>query len=339
MKALVTGANGFLGSNLTQKLVQEGYEVSVLVRNPKDFEFLNSQNHLNRNSGNSEPSKVKVFKGDVTQKDSLYAAVKEQEVIFHLAGVVGYSKQQKEILNKVNVIGTENIFNVASELGVRRILVSSSVVAVGASFKPEVLNEDSPFTLERYQLSYHESKRKMESVVKRFVNENKIEGVIVNPSTVYGAGDAAKSTRNTQVNVARGKSLFYPPGGVSVAGVEDVVDGIVKAMVRGRSGERYILAGENITLREVFNLIAIEAGVKKPLIPLPSFLFHLLAFVDDSLAKVGLHGPLASERALVAMMYHWYDSSKAIKELDYRIRPAQESIAKSVRWMKDHQLI
>lgn len=334
MKVLVTGANGFLGSNLTKKLISEGHEVSILVRNPNELKSL-----FGVEMQEKPKVKFKVYKGDVTRIDSLLESFKGQEVIYHLAGVVAYSKQQKEMMDQVNVLGTENVFKVATSYNVKRILVSSSVVSIGASFKPEILNEESHFSLGDYHLSYHESKRKMESVVKRFVDEGQVEAVIVNPSTVYGAGDAVKSTRNTQINVARGKALFYPPGGVSVAAVEDVIDGMIKAMEKGRSGERYILAGENLTLKEVFSLIAESAGVRKPTIPLPPFLFQFLSSLDDALTKIGLHGPLSSERAIVAMMYHWYDSSKAIRELDYKIHSSREAIANSVRWMKEHKLI
>lgn len=326
MKVLVTGANGFIGTNLTNKLVSEGYEVSVLLRNPKATNDFNSQS-------------IKVFKGDITLPSTLTEAMSGQTYVFHLAGLVAYSKTEKEKLNNINVVGTENILKQASLSGVKRVLVSSSVVAVGASFKPEILNEESQYNLDSYHLSYHESKRAMESIIRDYVRAGKIDCVIVNPSTVYGAGDAAKSTRSTQVNVAKGKSLFYPPGGVSVTSVEDVVDGMINAIKKGRSGERYILAGENVLLKDVFRMIAEEAGVKTPAIPLPSFLFKGLALLDDSLSLVGLHGPLPSERAIVATMYHWYDSSKAKRELGYMIRPAREAIAQSVQWMKSHGVL
>jgi dihydroflavonol-4-reductase len=110
-------------------------------------------------------------------------------------------------------------------------------------------------------------------------------------------------------------------------------------MQRGRSGERYILAGENLSLREVFNCIADEAGVTRPWLPVPAWALRGLAALDEGLTPLGLRGPLPSERALVALMYHWYDSTKARTELGYSTRPAREAIASSVRWMSEQGLL
>lgn len=326
MKVLVTGANGFLGSWLVQRLVQEGHEVSVLIR-----EMRNEEDFLKKG--------ITVFRGDVTQPDSLSSAFKNQQYVYHLAGLVAYSKEMRESLFRINADGTENILKQASMFNVQRVLLASSVVAVGASFKPKVLNEESDYTLDSYHLSYHESKRKAEQIVKTYVQQGLVDGVIVNPSTIYGAGDASKSSRSTQLQVARGRLRFYPPGGVSVVAIEDVVDGMVKAMEKGRSGERYILAGENLTLQEVFEIIAREANVSPPRISLPAFIFRALAGWDDTLHVIGKRGPLPSERALTAMMFHWYDSSKAKKDLGFSSRPAIQAIASSVQWMKDHKLL
>lgn len=326
MKVLVTGANGFLGSWLVNRLVQDGHEVSVLIRKKP-------------HPDSSLPRGVKVFLGDITQPPTLSSAIKEQEQIYHLAGLVAYSKEARDALFRINAQGTENILKQASIYKVQRIIVASSVVAVGASFQAETLNEDSLYALDSYHMSYHESKREMERIFKKYIQEGKVDGVIVNPSTIYGAGDASKPSRSTQIKVAQGRLHFYPPGGVSVVAVEDVVDGMIKAMEKGRSGERYILAGENLTLKDVFKMIASCAGVEPPRLPLPSFIFKGLACVDESLHRLGRSGPLPSERALAAMMYHWYDSSKAIKELGFVHRPAIEAIASSVEWMKANHVL
>lgn len=326
MKVLVTGSNGFLGSWLMNRLVQDGHEVSILIRKKPHHD-------------SALPHGVKVFLGDITQPATLSPALKDQQLVYHLAGLVAYSKEEREALFRINVQGTENILKHAIANKVQRVLVSSSVVAVGASFQAEILNEDSLYTLAPYHLSYHESKREMERIFQNYIREGRIDGLIVNPSTIYGAGDASKSSRSTQLKVAQGRLHFYPPGGVSVVAVEDVVDGMIKAMEKGRSGERYILAGENLPLKEVFRMIAQVAGVSAPTIPLPPFVFKGLACLDEKLHQVGRRGPLPAERALVAMMYHWYDSSKAKKELGFSNKPAMEAIASSVQWMKTNNLL
>jgi dihydroflavonol-4-reductase len=326
MKILVTGANGFLGSWLIKKLKDDGQEVSVLLRNQEEFSHFLKQGY-------------RVFRGDVTNPDSLVEAMRGQQQAYHLAGLVAYNKSQRASMFRVNVEGTENVFQVASQHQVEKVLLVSSVVAVGATLKAEILNENSPYELAHLNLGYHESKREAEKIVRRYVQEKKINGVIVNPSTVYGAGDAAKDTRSTQLKVARGDMLFYPPGGVSVVAVEDVIDGMLRAMQFGRSGERYILAGENLTLKAVFDSISEFAGAKEVAIPLPGWSLDILAGIDRSLAKIGLKGPLPSERAMVARMFHWYDSSKARQELGFSTRPAKQAIENSVHWMLQQGLL
>ncbi len=326
MRVLVTGANGFLGSWLTQKLLSQAHQVSVLLRKSNDVDHFKSLG-------------VRVFQGDITDKSSLAPAIKGQEQVFHLAGLIGYSKKQYSLMHKINVEGTSHVLDLCAQFQVNRVLLVSSVVAIGASEKPEVLNEDSIYNLEKYNFGYHQSKRKAEVLLQNYVREKKGDGVIVNPSTVYGAGDAAKSSRSTQFKVARNELFFYPPGGVSVTAVEDVVDGMILAMEKGRSGEKYILAGENLYLKEVFDLISECAGVEKVKFPLPPWFFTTLANADCLLNQVGLKGPIPSERALVARMFHWYDSTKARVELGYSTRPAGVAIENSVRWMKDNGLL
>ncbi len=326
MKVLLTGANGFLGSWLLERLLEEGHEVSVILRNTKDFDLYSKRG-------------VHPFHGDVTNFESLHAATQGQQQIYHLAGLIAYKRSQYDDMIRVNVDGTENILNAAAAANVQRVLLASSVVAVGATETPQILNEASPYNLDSLHLGYHESKRAAEKLICRFVSEGKVDGVIVNPSTVYGAGDASKGSRSTQVQVARGELFYYPPGGVSVVAVEDVVDGMVRALQKGRSGERYILAGENLTLKNVFDLIASEAGVKSPWLPLPARILKTLAFADDRLSEFNLSGPISSERAIVAGLFHWYDSGKARQELGFSTRPAQQAIANSVRWMAHKGLL
>ena len=219
MKILVTGANGFLGHWLIKRLLSEGNEISVLLRNPNDFNFFKQKG-------------IQVFHGDVTNEDSLVDAIKGQTQIYHLAGLVAYDRKQFQIMNLINATGTENIFKIAALNNVQRVLTVSSVVSIGATFKPEILDEEFTYNLSRFKFGYHESKRNAETIVCKYVKENKVDGVIVNPSTIYGPGDASKASRSTQLKVAQGKIFFYPSGGVSVAYVEDDVDGMIKALQR-----------------------------------------------------------------------------------------------------------
>lgn len=326
-KVLVTGANGFLGSWVTRALVSEGHDVYALVRPKSDLSELEGVN-------------CKYLHGDVTDVHSLLNTFQGMDSVFHLAGVIAYKKSQRGMMDKVNVQGTANVVSVCREHNVRRLVYLSSVVAIGGGFSTdEVLNENSTYNLHDLDLGYFETKHEAEKIVKKACDKHEIDAVILNPSTIYGAGDAKKGSRKMQLKVAQGKLKFYTSGGVNVVAVEDVVDGILKAWKNGKNGERYILSGENILIKDLFAMIAEEAGVKPPSFELPDGLLHALGSVGDLMEKAGMKGPVSRENAYTATMYHWFDSNKAQKELDFKPRPAREAIHNSVQWMKDHQLL
>lgn len=328
MKVLVTGANGFLGSWLVKRLLKEGYEVSALVRKRSDLSELSDIN--------SQYSGLSVVYGDVTDKNSLLNHFVKKDIIFHLAGVVGYKKHLRPLMNLVNVQGTQNVVDACQLLAVPKLLHLSSVVSIGSSFKPEVMNEQSSYKISHLDLGYFETKRQAENIVLEAAAAGKIQATCVNPSTIYGFGDAKKGSRKNQIKVARGELKFYTAGGVNVVAVEDVVEGILLASQKGRNAERYILASENMTIKSLFEKIAAAAGVPAPAYQLPTWLLHALGFAGDQLSKVGFHKGLSQENAYTATMFHWFDSSKAQKELGFQPHSSDLAIENSVKWMKDH---
>ncbi|MFP5518315.1 MAG: SDR family oxidoreductase [Bdellovibrionia bacterium] len=327
MKVLVTGANGFLGSWLCRALAQDGHDVFVLVRKGSDLSELDG-------------IKCQYIYGDVTDTQSVLRATNGMETVFHLAGVIAYKKSERQLMERVNVQGTANIVDACLENGVPKLVYLSSVVAVGASFTPkQVLNENSTYNIAHLDLGYFQTKHEAELLVLKAHRERGLDVVILNPSTIYGGGDAKKGSRKTQVKVAQGKFPFYLSGGVNVVAVEDVIAGIISAWKKGRSGERYILAGENITIRELFSMIAKAAGQKEPQYLIPTWLIHLLGIVGDFLSLLGLKGGISRENAYTATMYHWFDNSKAKTELNFDPKPAQYAINNSVQWMKENGII
>ena len=326
-KVCVTGANGFLGSWLVRRLVSEGHHVRVLSRKSSDMSEL-------------EGLSYESFVGDILNPASLKTAFTGQDSVFHLAGLIAYKTSERPQMEAVNVEGTRNVIRAVQESNVRRLLHTSSVVAVGAGFKPqEVLNENSFYNIEHLNLGYFETKRKAEQLVIEACRDGIIDAVVVNPSTVYGPGDAKKGSRKVQVNVARGKMPFYPSGGVSIVDVEACVDGIVRAWTKGRTGERYILSGENLLIQQVFQIIAATAGVQAPSFGLPKLAIHLLGGAGDLIQKLGGKFPLSSETAWTSTLYHWFDSSKAQRELGFEPGDSKKAIEKRVLWMKEHGVL
>lgn len=326
-KVLVTGANGFLGSWLVRGLEAQGHQVTVLVRKNSDLSEL------------AGTTAHKVY-GDILDLPSLQSHFKDQDAIFHLAGLIAYKKSDREKMELVNVQGTANVIKACLDNKVPRLVHLSSVVAVGAGFSEnEILDENSVYNIRELNLGYFETKRKAEELVRAAVHSQNLNAVMLNPSTIYGAGDAKKGSRKTQIKVAQGRFKFYTSGGVNVVAVEDVVDGIIKAWQKGRSGERYILAGENIKIRDLFAMIAECAGVEAPRTLLPAGVLHVLGWLGDLMGRWGLPSPLSRENAWTATLFHWFNNEKARKELGFNPRPAREAVQKSVLWMKENGLL
>jgi len=326
-KVLVTGANGFLGSWVVRRLAEEGHQVYSLVRKSSDLTELTG-------------AQTEYVYGDVTDLHSLLSAFQNMDSVFHLAGLIAYKKADRAAMERVNVGGTQNVVEACRATGIRRLVHLSSVVAVGASFDSEhVLNEESPYNLAHLDLGYFETKRKAELIVKEACQKNRLDAVILNPSTIYGPGDARKGSRKTQLKVAQGKFKFYTAGGVNVVAVQDAVDGILSAWKKGRTGERYILAGENLSIKQLFEIIAQQAGQKPPQTLLPTPVLHGLGIIGDFMGSLGLKSPISRENAWTSTMFHWFDSSKAQRELDFKPRPAEIAISQSVQWIKDNGLL
>lgn len=322
-KIIVTGANGFLGSWVTRALVAEGHSTYALVRQNSDLSELMGVD-------------CQLLYGDVTDIESLRKNFKGMDSVFHLAGVVAYKKADRALMEQVNVQGTINVVQTCESEQVRRLVHLSSVVAVGAAFDNKtVLNESSTFNLSHLNLGYFETKKKAEEIVLGASQSKKIDAVALNPSTIYGAGDAKKGSRKTQLKVARGEFPFYTSGGVNVVAVEDVVAGILAGWKKGRTSERYILCGENLYIKDLFSLIAKQAGVPAPKYMLPKIALHTMGTIGDLVTSFGLGSSISRENAWTSTLYHWFDSSKARAELDFKPSSAEAAISKSVGWMRE----
>ena len=325
-KVLVTGATGFLGQYLVKSLIEQENDVTILVRKSSD---------LSPFAG----SEVKVVYGDITDRLLLLQATQGIHSLYHLAGIIAYKRKQRESMNRVNVQGTGNVLDACITNKVSKVLYVSSVATIGASLRPEPLDEDSPFLLSKHNLGYFETKRKAEEMALRAYKENQLPVYLINPATIYGAGDASKGTRKTQVKVARGEFKLYPPGGVNVVYVKDVVKAIQACLEKGQPGRRYIIGGENMTIKELFGQIAQAAGQTAPPIPIPRFFLSSLGLFGDGLTWLGKETSLSTETAVMASYYHWFKNDRAQKELGFQPTPASQAISESVSWMKTQGLL
>ena len=335
-KVLVTGATGFLGSWLVKQLHFENYEIKILTRPNSNLDAL-VENKLKPGVD------FKICGGDILDIKSIKDALIDCNGIFHLAGFVAYRPKDREKLHQINVVGTNNVIKAVQECSNSnpiRMLHTSSVVTMGASYtQNEIRNEDSKFNLAHLNLGYFETKREAESLIKEQCSRNQLNATIINPSTIYGFGDSRKGSRKNQIKVAKGRLKFYTPGGVNVIAVEDCVNGMISAYKKGRIGERYVLCGENLLIKDLFKVIASEANQSPPNILLPKFVLTGLGLVSDIANACGFNLGMSSETAITSSLFHWFECKKAMNELDFKFGPANQAIKKSVDWLKQHGVV
>jgi len=330
----VTGGTGFLGSHLLEHLIDiEDCRIKSLYRSEKTLNELFKDSDKIKNS-----EKIEWIKGDLFSDDW---SLNDVDIVYHLAGFVGYKEEDRLMMNKVNVEGTKIMLDkaVASNKKLKFIHLSS-VVAVGAGLNSEmILSEESEYNVKKYNLGYFETKKEAESLVFEYEKKHDLFALCLNPSTIYGPRDMKKGSRKGQLSMARGRLRFYPEGGVSIVHVNDVCDALIKAPEIGRSGERYILSGDNISIYSLLKEIGDLSNQKPPKYKLSKRLLLSLGFLGSALAKIFIKTGLSFEKMKVVTMYHWFDSKKAQNELEFKPTPFRECLKDSLNWAKKEGML
>jgi nucleoside-diphosphate-sugar epimerase len=323
MNIFITGASGYIGNVLTKKLINSGNIVHALVRNPGEAKNLNHPN-------------IKLFKGDVTDIDSISNAMSTCEQVFHLAAITRLWARPSEIFFKTNVEGTRNILQVAIEKNVSGLVYTSSTAVFGNSFNYP-LSENDPRTI-GFSSDYDLSKCIAEKLVFDSVAKG-LNAVIVNPSRVYGPGKPSYSNAISRLLTAMAKGKLIPlPKCPDVVGnyayIDDVANGHILAMKYGKAGERYILGGENISYRQMLQvvkeLIPVRNVVQVSKILLKSAgAFQILKFYLTK--KQPAFTPSAINRYYSNAAFSCH---KAIEELNYKITPFKKGMAETIQQLK-----
>ena len=313
---LVTGATGFLGAALTRRLAQEGVPVRVFRRRGSRLDVL----------GDAAQEVEHAF-GDITDPLTLREAMQDVAYVYHVAGNIGFgSSRVRNRMMSVNVDGTAAVVNAALAGGVRRLVHVSSVAALGRATRPDgVLDEQAEWLRSRSSSTYGYSKYLAEMEVRRGVAEG-LDAVMVNPSLIFGLGRKGENTRRMVDEIRRKRMRLFPIGGTSVVDVLDVVDGMVRAMQRGETGERFVLAAHNLSWEEIFRCLAEAFGAPPPAIRLRPTVALLAACCSEAAAFVTRTEPLlpiAHAHFMSAM--HRYDNARAREKLGWRPRPFEET--------------
>ena len=318
MKVFVTGGNGFIGSAVVKRLVDSGHSVRCLLRPTSKTERIDSL-------------PIERVTGDVRDAASVSAGTDGCDGTIHLAGVSSWNDINSPALTEVVEGGTKNVLAAAAKRPGHRVVFVSSATAVNGSEEPQVFNEESKFTINDPQLKYANAKLRAEALCREAYAKG-LSVVIVNPAEVYGPFDSGFVTAGNLVNFAKANPVLVCKGGTSVAHVEDVAAGIVAALERGRPGERYILGGENLTIRELADLCLQLVGRRARIVSIPKSVIRALARIATK-----LHLPLPFNPGVVpyATRYWFVDSSKAQRDLGVTFRDARETLQPTIAWLKE----
>ncbi|MCF8382451.1 MAG: SDR family oxidoreductase [Chlorobium sp.] len=327
-KILVTGGTGFIGSRLVHKLASTADDIHVLVRKSSDLISLDGV--LDR---------ITLVYGDVTNRNSLDSALMGVEQVYHSAGLTYMGDKRNPLLHAVNVEGTRNILDASIEAGVQRVVHVSSITAVGMCSGKTPLDENSPWNFDRINLEYARTKQKAEQLVAEAVKKG-LDCVIVNPAFVFGAGDINFNAGRLIKDVYNRRIPFFPVGGICVIDVEIVAETIMAAMEKGRTGERYIIGGDNVSYRELVATISAVTGAPKIHLPLPFWMARILkSYLDMHKGRNGISKLFNLSMYRVASENLYYDSAKAIRELGMRREPHANSIRSAFEWYRDRNML
>lgn len=311
---------------MVRALLNRGRAVRVLVR-PES------------NRRNIVGLDVEVVTGDLTKRASLVRAMRGCVALYHVAADYRLWVPRPEEMYEANEAGTRRIMEAALEAGIEQIVYTSSVATLGLRADGRPADEDTPSSLKDMIGHYKRSKFLAEQEVKKLIREEGLRAVIVNPSTPVGPRDVKPTpTGRLIVNALAGKMPAYVDTGLNIVHVDDVAEGHVLAMERGRIGQRYILGGENLTLSEILERLATIGGRKPPRIRLPHGLVMPLAHVSEAWARLtGAKNPMLTKDGVkMARKHMFFTSRKAMEELDYRPRPAIEALRDAARWFREN---
>lgn len=320
-KVFVTGGTGLLGTNVIIKLLQDGYSVTALVR--QKSKYLGEENE-----------NLKLIEGSLNTNLSTY--LKEVSCVIHIAAETSQDLIRYEEYKKVNYDITVKLFLQAESCGVKRFLFVSSANTIGYGSEEKPGNEKEgqkyPFT----DSFYAQSKLNAENYLLK--NHTPTEIVILNPTFMIGAYDIKPSSGKLIFWAWKKKLIFYPKGGKNFVHVEDAANGIINAIENGRTGEKYLLANENLSYREFFNKVNRITHQNPIMIGIPDNFLSFLGLIGDSLRKLKIKTNLSTSNMKALQVSNYYSHQKSIVELGIQYQPIDKAIEDAVQYfMKNNK--
>lgn len=314
-KVCVTGATGLLGTNVILKLLQNGYSVTALVR--KKSSWLGKEN-----------KNLKLVEADLSSDISVHLT--DIDCIIHIAAETRQNLIRYDEYRKVNYEAVVNLFTHAEFMGVKKFLFVSTANTLGfgntAFWGSEKAPQIYPFT----HSFYAQSKQAAEDYLLK--NCKNTEVIIVNPTFMIGAYDSKPSSGKIIFWAWKKKLIFYPKGGKNFVHVEDAANGIVNAVEKGKNGEKYLLANENLSYRDFFKKVNRITEQNPIMIPIPNKLLSFLGLMGDGLRKLKIKTDLSSANMKALQIFNYYSNQKSIEELGVQYRSIDKAIEEAVQY-------
>ena len=326
MKTLITGATGFVGAAVSRELLKKGHKVKALVRQSSVLDNLKNLD-------------VEIVHGDLKDKDSLKRCLKDCKYLFHVAADYRLWVPKPKEIYENNVTGTENLMEEALSLGIEKIVYTSSVAVLGKPIEGDVADEKTPVNVDQMIGHYKKSKYLAEEKVKELYKTKKLPVVIVNPAAPVGPRDIKPTPTGKMIlDAAMKKIPAYLDTGLNIVHVDDVAKGHLQAFNKGILGERYILGGENMTFKEILEMISVLCGHNPPKIQLPKKPLYPIGYIFEIFARLfNLKNPMLTvDMIRMAEKKMFFSSEKAKKELNYKYKSAKNALKDAIQWFIDN---
>lgn len=325
----ITGASGLLGANLAAELLAGGHQVVATRRGTTNALHLADLN-------------VEWREADLADAAALQRAFDGVEAVFHCAAAVSVRKEITPEMQATNIDGTRHVIAAVRGAKVKRLIHTSSIVAIGLSKDGAPCDETAPWNYDDYGLTnaYAITKHRAERAVLDAVADGVLEAVVVNPTYMFGPRDVRPSSGKLLLDIARRKLPGWTPGRNDFSDVRDVARGMVAAWQRGKSGERYILGGQDLTYREMMEMAARAAGVKPPRLGLPYPVARAVGLWGDLVEKRGGDPLVNTTQVRYAFSPRLrYSSAKAERELGYRKSSLEQAMRDALAWFREHKML
>lgn len=323
MKAFVTGGTGFVGANLIRLLLQQGYEVKALARPNARLDNLNGL-------------EIELISGDLNDPD-LARSMQGCDCLFHVAAHYSLWQRDRDLLYQSNVLGTRNVLAAAKAAGIERSVYTSSVAAIGINPSGQPTTEQYQSPVERLIGHYKQSKYWAEQEAVKAARSGQ-DIVIVNPSTPIGAYDIKPTpTGDIVVRFLERRMPTYVETGLNFVHVQDVAWGHLLALQKGKSGERYILGNQNLSLKQLLDELSQITGLSAPARSIPVWIPLSVAWIDETiLTKFGKKPSIPVDGVRMSKQPMYYDASKAIRELGLPQTPIHIALKDAVDWFQEN---